>query len=144
MSRRGLTLMELLVAVAVLSVTITLALRTLVLTDRVTMRGQARLQTTLDRVALQSQLRRDIWAAERFTTTGPGSATFAMAEGPSVTYSVSAGKTSRTCAGIETLYRGTVAFTRGQNALIHVGGRDAAQWHFSARMRNAPAGGGSS
>ena len=144
MNRRGLTLMELLVAIAVLSVTITLALRTLVLTDRVTMRGQARLQTTLARVALQSQLRRDIWAAKGFASTGPGSATFAMAEGPPVTYSVSAGKTSRTCAGIETLYSGTVAFTRGRNALIHVNGRDAARWSFSARMRNAPAGGGSS
>ena len=144
MNRRGLTLMELLVATAVLSVTITLALRTLVLTDRVTIRGQARLQTTLDRVALQSQLRRDIWAAERFASAGAGAATFTMPDAPPVTYSVAAGKTSRTCKGVETLYSGTVAFTQGRNALIHVYSRDAAQWSFSARMRNAPAGGGSS
>ncbi len=144
MNRRGLTLMELLVATAVLSVTITLALRTLVLTDRVTVRGQARLQTTLDRVALQSQLRRDIWAASGFTSMGAGAATFTMPDGPPVTYSVSAGKTSRTCKGVETLYTGTVTFEQGRNALIDVSGRDAAQWHFSARMRNAPAGGGSS
>jgi len=136
--------MELLVATAVLSVTITLALRTLVLTDRVTMRGKARLQTTLDRVALQSQLRRDIWAAEGFSAGRSGSATFAMADGPSVTYSVSAGKTSRTCRGVEMLYTGTVTFEQGRNALIDVSGRDAARWSFSARMRNAPAGGGSS
>ena len=144
MSRRGLTLMELLVATAVLSVTITLALRTLVLTDRVTTRGQARLQTTLDRVALQSQVRRDIWAASGFTSMGAGAATFTMPDAPPVTYSVSAGKTSRTCKGVEMLYTGTVTFEQGRNALIDVSGRDAARWSFSARMRNAPAGGGSS
>ena len=138
MNRRGFTIIELLVAIAVLSVILALALQTVVLSDRLVLRGQSRLRVVLDRAELQSQVRQDIWAAEAFIPgASPDAAQFTMPDAPMVVYSASSSHTSRTSGGVETLYNGVVEFTQGDDGLIEVRGQDTGEWTFAARMRNA-------
>lgn len=141
MKRRGFTLMELMVALAVFTVIMSLALRALFLTDRMALRSQARLQHTLGRVNLQAQLRNDIWAARSFVQGPDGSVEFGLADGSTVVYRrTPGGATVRVCGGEETLYRGTVAFSEETVRLIEVRGHDPDTWEFSAKMRNAAGG----
>ena len=142
MKRRGFTLIELMVALAVFTVIMSLALRALFLTDRMALRSQARLQHTLGRVNLQSQLRNDIWAAKGFSKQlDDGSAEFTLADGSTVVYRrTPGGETVRVCGGEETRYGGTVVFSEETVRLIEVRGHDPDAWEFSAKMRN-PAGG---
>jgi prepilin-type N-terminal cleavage/methylation domain-containing protein len=142
MKRRGFTLMELMVALAVFSVIMSLALRALFLTDRMALRSQARLQQTLGRVNLQAQLRNDIWAAQGFEQRADGSTEFRLADGSTVVYrGTPRGETVRVCGGEETRYGGTVSFSEQTVRLIEVRGRDPDTWEFSAKMRNAAGGG---
>ncbi len=137
MNRRGITLIEVLVAVTVFTLLLSLALRAFLLSDRMVLRSQAKLKHTLGRVALQAQLRSDIWGAARFHS-GPAEdvAEFIMPDGSRAIYSAADGRTSRTHHGEETLYQGTVIFSAGKNGLIAVLGHDTAEWGFAAKMRN--------
>jgi len=137
MNRRGITLIELMVAVAVFTLLLSLALRAFLLSDRMILRSEAKLKQTLGRVALQAQLRSDIWGAAQFRS-GPADdvAEFIMPDETRAIYSAAAGKTSRTHQGHETLYQGTVIFSQGRDGLIAVLGYDTAEWGFAAKMRN--------
>ncbi len=137
MNRRGITLLETLIAIAVFTVLISLVLRMFFLGDRAMMRSEAGLKATLGRVALQSQLRNDIWMATQFQSAADDMATFIMPDGTVAIYAPAAGgKVSRTCSGEETLYKGTLVFSEGKHGLIAVLGQDTAEWGFAARMRN--------
>ena len=141
MKRRGFTLIELMVALAVFTVIMSLALRGLFLTDRMALRSQGRLQHTLERVNLQAQLRNDIWAAQDFEQRADGSATFTLTDGSTVVYRrTPGGETMRVCGGEETLYRGTVSFSEETVRLIEVRGHDPDIWEFAAKMRNSAGG----
>lgn len=140
MKRRGLTLVEVVVAATVFALLVSLLLRAFLLSDRMVMRGQAHLQHTLSRVALQEQLRNDIWAATAFHSDASGqTATFTLPDSTRAVYTSSGGNTVRTCRGEQQAYQGTIVLSEAAGGLIAVLGYDPNEWGFAARMRNREA-----
>ncbi|MFO7945532.1 MAG: prepilin-type N-terminal cleavage/methylation domain-containing protein [Armatimonadota bacterium] len=139
MNRRGMTLMETLVAISIFTVLLTIALRLFFLTDRVLHRERtmAAMERTLSTTDIQSQLRQDIWKAAD-CSIGPGEAVarFTFADGAVVRYVPSMGKTLRRDTGGDTTLEGSVRFTRLKDGIIFVSGDTGEPWDFTARMRN--------
>lgn len=139
MNRRGMTLIETIVAMTVFAVLLTIALRLFFLTDRVLYRDRtmATLQRTTSTAAIQSQLRQDIWEASG-CEIGPSDAVaeFHHPDGAIVKYLPSRGKTLRRGPDGETMLEGSVQFARLKDGIILVSGDTGELWDFTARMRN--------
>lgn len=139
MNRRGVTLIETIVAMTVFAALLTIALRLFFLTDRVlyrerTMEALQRIASTAD---IQSQLRRDIWKASDIEI-GPADAVaeFIHPEGKTVEYLPSKGKTIRRGPDGDTILECSVQFARIKGGIVLVSGDTGEPWDFTARMRN--------
>ncbi len=139
--RTGVTLIELVVAMTVFATIASLALSLLVQTDKIALRGKNRLGQTLDQVALQEKLRNDIWTATDLHIEPDGTtARFTMPNGDSVTYSVSAGTTSRMANNALMTFPGSLEFALADRGLVAVVCTSPREWGFAARMRNQNSG----
>ena len=139
MNRRGVTLIETIVAMTVFAVLLTIALRLFFLTDRVLYRDRtvAALERIASTAAIQSQLRQDIWDASGIEIgRADVVAEITHPDGAVVEYLPSRGKTVRRGPGGETMLEGSVQFTQLKGGTILVSGDTGELWDFTARMRN--------
>lgn len=139
MNRRGVTLLETLVAMTVFMVLLTVALRLFFLTDRVLHRERtmATIERTVTTTSIQSQVRQDIWKATD-CSIGPGDvvAEFTFPDGSAARYAPSMGETMRRGPDGDETFDGTLRFTRLEGGIVFVSGENGGPWDFTARMRN--------